>query len=152
MVTMLCGEPRSSKGRKALKSRFSASSFVLTCVVMPTWQVPSWQPRQIVQPSATIASVAKPTAVGAEANHLDHIASAFHAAIDPKLDIVSQAAFDQMAVRQPDADLRWQANVPQGMRARGAGATGVAGNRDDIGARFGDADGDDADARGRPAA
>ena len=30
-------------------------------VAMPTWQVSSWQPRQIVQPIETIASVPKPT-------------------------------------------------------------------------------------------
>ena len=39
----------------------SASTFVSICVAMPTWQVSSWQPRQIVQPSETIASVPKPT-------------------------------------------------------------------------------------------
>ena len=39
----------------------SASSLVSICVAMPTWQVSSWQPRQIVQPSETIASVPKPT-------------------------------------------------------------------------------------------
>jgi len=39
----------------------SASSFDSICVAMPTWQVSSWQPRQIVQPSDTIASVPKPT-------------------------------------------------------------------------------------------
>ena len=30
-------------------------------VAMPTWQVSSWQPRQIVQPSETIARVPKAT-------------------------------------------------------------------------------------------
>ena len=30
-------------------------------VAIPTWQVSSWQPRQIVQPSETIARVPKAT-------------------------------------------------------------------------------------------
>jgi len=38
-----------------------ASSTVSIWVVMPTWQVSSWQPRQMVQPMATMAMVAMPT-------------------------------------------------------------------------------------------
>ena len=37
-----------------------AASGVSIWVAMPTWQVSSWQPRQIVQPSETIARVPNP--------------------------------------------------------------------------------------------
>ena len=34
---------------------------VSICVAIPTWQVSSWQPRQIVQPRETIARVPNAT-------------------------------------------------------------------------------------------
>ena len=51
----------SSCGVNLFSPLSSASSRLAIWVAMPTWQVSSWQPRQIVQPSATIASVPKPT-------------------------------------------------------------------------------------------
>ena len=50
-----------SPGVKFFKPSFCASSVDWIWVVMPAWQVPSLHLRQMVQPIATIAMLAKPT-------------------------------------------------------------------------------------------
>ena len=56
-------------------------------------------------------------------------------------------AFNQVTVRQPDANLCWQANMAQRMSAGCAGAAGISSDGDDISARLRHTDRDDADAR-----
>ncbi len=48
------------RGTKRLRPRSRASSSSIW-VAMPTWQESSWQPRQMVQPMATIDAVPKPS-------------------------------------------------------------------------------------------
>ncbi len=85
--------------------------------------------------------------VGAHADQLDAVHRAAQAAVGPDLDPVADARLGERVVREDRADLAGQAGAPQRVLARGAGAAVVAGDRDDVGARLGDADGDRADAR-----
>ena len=100
----------------------------------------------MVQPIADHRQRAETDAVRAKADHLDHVAPAFHAAVRPQFDIIAQAAFDQRAMRQPQADFGRQTDMAERMGARRACAAFVAGDVDDVRAGFGDADGDNADA------
>ena len=98
-----------------------ASSVVSIWVAMPTWHVSSWQPRQIVQPSETIASVPNADPVGAHAEQLHDVVGVAVAAVGPDLDPVADPGLHQRLVHQAGADVRGQADVAERVLARGAG-------------------------------
>ena len=110
-----------------------ASSLVLMWVVMPTWQVPSWHLRQMVQPMATIAMVANPTR--SEPRHIilttsrplfmppsHHSSTRSRSPLSMSARCVSHSRFHR------------QADVAQGVRARRPRSALVAGQRNDVGA------------------
>ena len=89
----------------------------------------------------------KPTPVGAEAVQLDDVVAVAVAAVGPDLDPVADAGLHQRPVHGAGADVAGQADVAQGVLARGAGAALEARQGDDVGAGLGDADADRADVR-----
>ena len=117
---------------------------------MPTWHVSSWQPRQIVQPMATIEAVPKPSRLAPRQISLSASSADAQAAVGPDLDAVADAGLGERVVGEHRAELAGQAGAPQGVLAGGAGAAVEAGQGDDVGSGLGDADRDRADARAPP--
>ena len=85
--------------------------------------------------------------VGAEAVELDDVVAGAVAAVGPDLDPVAQPRLHQRLVHGAGADVRRQADVAERVLARRAGAALEARERDDVGARLGDAEADRADVR-----
>ena len=83
--------------------------------------------------------------VGAEESANDDVARKFQAAVDAKRDARTEACANERVVRFAKADFPGQTRVFDGGERRRAGAAVVAADGDDVGARFGDACGDDAD-------
>ena len=124
-----------------------ACSFVSIWVAMPTWQVSSWQPRQIVQPSRDHRQRPEADPVGAEAVQLDDVVAGAVAAVGPDLDPVAEPRLHQRLVHRAGADVGRQADVAERVLARRAGPALEAREGDDVGARLGDPEADRADVR-----
>src|SRR6185437_15610324 len=85
--------------------------------------------------------------VGAEAVELDDVVAGAVAAVGPDLHPVAEPSLHQRLVHGAGADVRGQADVPERVLARRAGAALEARERDDVRPRLGDTEADRADVR-----
>ena len=85
-------------------------------------------------------------AVGAQADHAEHVLGRLLAAVGPEFDPVPESVFDEGVVAFLDPDFDGEADMLERVFARGPGAAVVAGNGDDVRPGLGDPGGDYADA------
>ena len=117
-----------------------------SCVATPTGQVLRWHLRIMMQPVDDERRGGETELVGAEHRADRDVAAGLHLAVDLHRDAAAQAVQHQRLLRLGEAELPRRAGVLDRRPRARAGAAVVAGDRDVVGLRLGDARSDRADA------